>query len=148
VVRRSTVVPIAVVLAVAMLAVPAVASFPGGFQVDGKLRRYSWWCIAIGRTEAQDLFEYVGPFLPQRADVSKARDDIRSIASAVFIYLAHMGTLPTSLGALTLPSTNNVGQSVGPVLTAVPDPPRGWTPYAYRWTADGAMTVESCAGTP
>src|SRR5437016_11036610 len=41
-----------------------------------------------------------------RARIAKAQADARTLASAVSIYTAHMGTLPATLGLLTAIATN------------------------------------------
>jgi hypothetical protein len=76
---------------------------------------------------------------PQR--LAKAQADARLLASAISIYSAHTGTLPPNLGALTVPVTNAKGQTAGPFVRALPDPPVGWTPYTYRRTSGGAFAV-------
>src|SRR5690242_6350560 len=45
-----------------------------------------------------------------RARLAKAQADARALASAVSIYSAHMGTLPTALTNLTSMVTNSMGQ--------------------------------------
>src|SRR5947208_16205153 len=42
-----------------------------------------------------------------RARIAKAQADSRTLASAVSIYTAHMGVLPTALGLLTAIATNS-----------------------------------------
>ena len=49
-----------------------------------------------------------------RARLAKAQADARALASAVSIYSAHMGTLPTALTDLTSVVTNSQGQAGGP----------------------------------
>ena len=77
-----------------------------------------------------------------RARVAKAQADARTLASAVSIYSAHMGSLPAGLVTLTSPAVNGLGQSAGPFITTVPAPPPGGTP---AWGACGY--VLSTAGT-
>src|SRR5258705_8578399 len=55
-----------------------------------------------------------------RARLAKAQADSRALASAVSIYSAHMGTLPTALTNLTSVVTNTLGQAGGPFLASVP----------------------------
>src|SRR5712664_42598 len=53
----------------------------------------------------------------QRARIAKAQADSRALASAVSIYGAHMGVIPTTaqgLAALTSPVTTGQGQVAGP----------------------------------
>src|SRR5512144_2826942 len=45
-----------------------------------------------------------------RARLAKAQADARALASAVSIYSAHVGALPTALTALTTTVTNSLGQ--------------------------------------
>ncbi len=67
-----------------------------------------------------------------RARLAKAQADARALASAVSIYSAHMGTLPTALTNLTTVVTNTQGQPGGPFLASVPSGPAGWGAYAYH----------------
>jgi type II secretion system protein G len=80
-----------------------------------------------------------------RARVAKAQADTRTLASAVSIYSAHMGTLPTALTDLTAAAVNGLGQSAGPFMASVPAPPPGGTPawgvYAYASSTAGTFTV-------
>jgi type IV pilus assembly protein PilA len=50
----------------------------------------------------------------QRARIAKAQADSRALASAVAIYGAHMGVIPTALTQLTGQVTNGQGQIAGP----------------------------------
>ena len=61
-----------------------------------------------------------------RARLAKAQADARALASAVSIYSAHMGTLPTALTNLTSVVTNSMGQAGGPFMASVPSGPSGW----------------------
>ena len=83
----------------------------------------------------------------QRARIAKAQADARALASAVSIYGAHMGSLPTSgaggLTALTTAVTNGQGQVAGPFMASVPPPPSGWTAYVYTATTAGTFTIAS-----
>ena len=83
-----------------------------------------------------------------RARVAKAQADVRGIASAVVIYGAHMGVVPSTaqgLDVLTSPQTNPLGQTAGPFLASVPATPQGWsTPYAYAGdTAMGTFVISA-----
>ncbi len=86
-----------------------------------------------------------------RARIAKAQADARAIASAVSIYSAHMGNVPTAanLSELTVVVTNGLGQTAGPFLARVPSVPAGWTPaagYGYvASTAAGTFNI-SAAG--
>ena len=80
---------------------------------------------------------------PRTARVERATNDLRSIASAVFMHLAHMGALPTTLHELTVPLTNAQGRTAGPLLPALPGPPTGWKPYSYTRGPNATFSVES-----
>src|SRR4026208_1782312 len=66
-----------------------------------------------------------------RARLAKAQADARALASAVSIYSAHMGTLPTALTNLTSVATNSLGQPAGPFPASRPAaaPARGRRRY-------------------
>src|SRR5262249_12638553 len=55
-----------------------------------------------------------------RARVAKAQADSRTLASAVSLYNAHMGTLPGNLTDLTATATNGLNQVAGPFMASVP----------------------------
>jgi prepilin-type N-terminal cleavage/methylation domain-containing protein len=74
---------------------------------------------------------------------AKAQADARALASAVSIYSAHMGTLPTALTDLTSVVTNSQGQAGGPFMASVPTGPSGWGAYTYTSTASGVFTVSN-----
>jgi prepilin-type N-terminal cleavage/methylation domain-containing protein len=80
-----------------------------------------------------------------RARVAKAQADTRTLASQVSIYAAHMGSLPASLTALTAPAVNGLGQSAGPFMGSVPNPPPGgspaWSAYAYTSSTAGTFSI-------
>ena len=78
-----------------------------------------------------------------RARLAKAQADARALASAVSIYSAHMGTLPTALTNLTSVVTNTLGQAGGPFMASVPTGPAGWGTYAYTATASGTFTISN-----
>jgi type II secretion system protein G len=79
-----------------------------------------------------------------RGRVAKAQADSRILASAVGVYGAHMGRIPTALTQLTAVSTNSQGQAAGPFLNALPVPPGGWAAYAYSPNvAAGTYTITS-----
>ncbi|HKC06748.1 MAG TPA: prepilin-type N-terminal cleavage/methylation domain-containing protein [Methylomirabilota bacterium] len=78
-----------------------------------------------------------------RARLAKAQADSRALASAVSIYSAHMGTLPTALTNLTSVVTNTLGQAGGPFMASVPSGPAGWGAYAYTSTASGTFTISN-----
>jgi type IV pilus assembly protein PilA len=66
-----------------------------------------------------------------RARLAKAQADARALASAVSIYSAHHGTIPTGLAQLTSAATNSLGQNGGPFMASVPSGPAGWGSYNY-----------------
>ena len=66
-----------------------------------------------------------------RARLAKAQADARALASAVSIYSAHHGAIPTTLAQLTTAATNTLGQMGGPFMANVPPAPSGWSAYAY-----------------
>jgi type IV pilus assembly protein PilA len=78
-----------------------------------------------------------------RARLAKAQADARALASAVSIYSAHMGTLPTALTNLTTVVTNTLGQAGGPFTASVPSGPAGWGTYAYTSSASGTFTISN-----
>ena len=82
-----------------------------------------------------------------RARIAKAQADARSLASAVSIYAAHMGTVPATgaLNVLTSVAVNSLSQSAGPFMATIPNPPVGWTsPYAFASdTAAGTFVISA-----
>jgi len=80
-----------------------------------------------------------------RARVAKAQADSRTLASAVSLYNAHMGTLPTALTDLTTTATNGLNQVAGPFMASVPTPPPGgspaWGNYTYTSSTAGTFTI-------
>ena len=78
-----------------------------------------------------------------RARLAKAQADARALASAVSIYSAHMGTLPTALTDLTSVVTNTLGQAGGPFMASVPAGPAGWSTYSYNSTTSGTFTISN-----
>jgi type IV pilus assembly protein PilA len=78
-----------------------------------------------------------------RARVAKAQADARALLSAISIYSAHMGALPTALTDLTSAAVNGSGQTAGPFLTNVPTPPATWAAYAYTSSTAGTFSVTS-----
>ena len=61
-----------------------------------------------------------------RARIAKAQADTRTLASAVSIYTAHMGSLPAALTDLTAAAVNGLNQSAGPFMGSVPRTASGW----------------------
>ena len=79
-----------------------------------------------------------------RGRVAKAQADSRTLASAVSVYGAHMGSIPTALTQLTTVATNAQGLSAGPFVSAVPTPPDGWAAYTYAANPSaGTYTITS-----
>jgi type II secretion system protein G len=80
-----------------------------------------------------------------RARVAKAQADTRTLASAVTMYTAHMGTLPAALTSLTVATLNGLNQSAGPFMASVPAPPPGgspaWGAYTYTPSTAGTFTI-------
>ena len=77
-----------------------------------------------------------------RARLAKAQADARALASAVSIYSAHMGNIPTALADLTSPATNSLLQVAGPFMASIPSGPANWGTYAYTPnTAAGTFTI-------
>ena len=79
----------------------------------------------------------------QRARQAKAQADARALASAISIYSAHMGALPTALTDLTSPAVNGANQSAGPFMANVPAPPATWAAYGYTSSTAGTFSVTS-----
>src|SRR5436309_599494 len=52
----------------------------------------------------------------RRARIAKAQADARSMASAISIYSAHMGTIPGAQSQLTIQIANAQGETAGPWL--------------------------------
>jgi len=80
-----------------------------------------------------------------RARIAKAQADSRALASAVSIYAAHMGVVPSTLNVLTAVASNGQGQTAGPFMGSIPSTPAGWTtPYAYAGnTSAGTFTISA-----
>jgi type II secretion system protein G len=80
----------------------------------------------------------------QRARIAKAQADTRALVSAVSIYAAHMGALPSAIDDVSLQVTNAQLQQAGPFMARIPMPPSGWTTYAYTPnTATGTFTIQA-----
>ena len=79
-----------------------------------------------------------------RARIAKAQADTRTLASAISIYTAHMGTVPGALTALTAQATNGSNQTAGPFMGSIPVPPPGGSP---AWGASYTYTPNAGAGT-
>ena len=85
-----------------------------------------------------------------RARIAKAQADTRSLASAISIYSAHMGVVPSTLALLTATASNGQGQTAGPFMAALPNTPAGWTPsnatYAYAMSTAAGTFIISATG--
>jgi type II secretion system protein G len=66
-----------------------------------------------------------------RARIAKAQADVRTLASAVSIYSAHMGNVAPALTDLTAVATNGLNQTAGPFMSSIPSSPTGWQQYSY-----------------
>lgn len=79
-----------------------------------------------------------------RGRIAKAQADSRSLASAVGVYSALMGAIPSALSQLTSVATNAQGNRAGPFVNSVPVPPGGWATYAYTGNVSaGTYTITS-----
>ena len=78
-----------------------------------------------------------------RARIAKAQADARTLASAVSMYSAHMGSLPAALADVNSAATNAAGQSAGPFMPSTPTAPAGWSSYAYSSTTAGTFTISA-----
>ena len=79
-----------------------------------------------------------------RARVAKVQADLRVLASAVSMYQAHTGSLPTAITELTVSVANNLGQTAGPFIGSVPTAPGGGSP---AWSAYTAAYTSTTSGT-
>ncbi len=80
-----------------------------------------------------------------RARVAKAQAETRTLACAVSLYAAHMGTLPVALAVLTTAAVNGLNQSAGPFVPLIPLPSRGgspaWGTYTYTSSTAGTFAI-------
>jgi type II secretion system protein G len=79
----------------------------------------------------------------QRARVAKAQGDVRTVGSAISVYSAHTGALPTNaanMSAGLTTSTTVAGVPAGPFLGMIPTVPPGGTPAwsAYQYNPNTA----------
>jgi len=74
-----------------------------------------------------------------RARIAKAQADIRGLASAVSVYTAHMGTLPSVLGLLTAIATSPQNITAGPFMAAIPTPPSTVWGTTYNFAINAAL---------
>ena len=98
--------------------------------------------IGVLATIAIPLFANV----QARGRLAKAQADSRTLASAVSVYGAHMGRIPSTLAQLTSVSTNALGQPGGPFMASVPTPPGGWASYAYSPNVTAGTFTISTSG--
>ncbi|MBI4608852.1 MAG: type II secretion system protein GspG [Candidatus Rokubacteria bacterium] len=73
-----------------------------------------------------------------RSRVAQAQADLRTIASAVSTYSAHVGAPPATLDSLTATAKNARDEVVGPFMASIPKEPSGWSTYAAGYSADPA----------
>jgi len=78
-----------------------------------------------------------------RARIAKAQADSRALASAISIYSAHMGNVPTGLGDLSVVATNPQGQIAGPFMASNVVQPTGWEAYVYASGTGGTFTISA-----
>jgi type II secretion system protein G len=82
-----------------------------------------------------------------RARIAKAQADARTLVSAVNMFSAHMGSLPSGLADLNSAQTNAQGQTAGPFMPSTPTPPPGgnpnWSSYGYTSNANGTFNVSA-----
>ena len=80
-----------------------------------------------------------------RARVAKVQADLRTVASAVSMYQAHTGLLPSALTNLTVTVSNGQSQTAGPFMASVPVAPSGgspsWGAYSYTSNANGTFSL-------
>jgi type II secretion system protein G len=81
-----------------------------------------------------------------RGRLAKAQADSRTLASAVSVYGAHMGRIPSALTQLTTVATNALGQRGGPFMAAVPSAPGGWSTYTYTPNVTAGTFTISTSG--
>ena len=80
-----------------------------------------------------------------RARIAKAQADTRTLACAVSLYAAHMGTLPVSLALLSTAAVNGRNETAGPFMAWIPAPPPegspAWGTYTYTWSTAGTFSI-------
>ena len=77
-----------------------------------------------------------------RVRVAKVQAEIRTLACAVNLYKAHMGTLPGALTALTTAAVNGRNESAGPFVTSIPVPSWEGSPaYTYTSSTLGTFSI-------
>jgi hypothetical protein len=147
--------PFRVIWATNRASAPKVVTAAKGVEllaiVEYAARAERWWQIGrwilaaglsiLSALAAAILFSFNA--IRRRARIAKAQVDVRAIASAVSIYAAHMGTIPTTLREIAVASRNGHGQTSGPFMSEIPAPPSRWTPYTYAPGEGGTFTVAS-----
>jgi hypothetical protein len=81
------------------------------------------------------------PVIRSAAFLAKAKADVRTLACAIDIYKAHMGTLPATLASLTAQATNGLNQVAGPFMGSIPSPATGFSKYEYVRDTDGRWSI-------
>jgi hypothetical protein len=81
------------------------------------------------------------PAIESAAFFAKAKADVRTLASAIEYYRAHMGAPPASLSDLLSPATNARGQTEGPYMGSIPWPATGFSKYEYVRDTDGRWSI-------
>jgi hypothetical protein len=79
--------------------------------------------------------------LRSMAFFAKAKADVRTLASAIEEYRAHMGAPPANLSDLLSPATNARGQTEGPYMGSIPWTPPGFSKYEYVRDTDGRWSI-------
>src|SRR6267378_3355589 len=74
-----------------------------------------------------------------RARIAKAQADACPLASAVSMFQAHMGTLPSVLDLLTAIATSPQNITAGPFMAAIPTPPSTVWGTAYNYAINAAL---------
>ena len=77
-----------------------------------------------------------------RARVAKAQADVRTLASAIVVYSAHTGVLPTAITDISSAVVVG-GVTAGPFIRPIPAPPLAWAAYVYTKDAPvaGSFTI-------
>jgi prepilin-type N-terminal cleavage/methylation domain-containing protein len=77
-----------------------------------------------------------------RARVAKAQADVRTLASAIVVYSAHTGVLPTAITDISSAVVVG-GVTAGPFISPIPAPPLAWSAYTYTKDAPvaGSFTI-------
>ena len=87
-----------------------------------------------------------------RARVAKVQAEIRTLACAVNLYAAHMGTLPEALTDLLFPAVNGLNESAGPFVPSIPMPASGgspaWGAYTYTSSTAGTFSITATGDGP